>query len=370
MHTWQHSCQPSLAQQRWAGTVATTALLFAELGLADEALALVRQALARPDRRAGTSVHADQTEAGHLVLYHHALAVARERVAERRCSAPIGEWLESWLDAGRLAAAESTARRRAAALIVGKGRIVGSLRATAPDSIDVPDWLRPELNLILGAGTVGAVVERLLERQGPAAERERPYLLLTLGESLLARGESTRAAGVLAEAAERLPRIEVLLRARCAALQALAAGRLGARTEAMRHFQEAYARHPGVLRALGLALPVRITSAGGEAAELAASWLADSPRFDPGRHGFGLEVRETATGCGVALTAPDGTVLRRVGVGRASDASATARALCELAHQKLFAPEIDLAQTDIASLQGSTLSGDTLREQLEELLGK
>ena len=369
MHAWQHACQPAMEQQRWAGTVATTAALFEEVGLTDEALVLIRQALARPDRRAGTSVHADQTEAGHLVLYHHALALEREWLAERRSSSPPLDSLSLWLSSARLLVEQATTRRRAAALIVGHGRIAASLRATAPDSIDVPDWIRPELSEILGPGVVSEVAGRLLGRDDATGVRERPYELLVLGESLLARGANDEAARMLAEAATDLPKSEVLLRARCAALQGLLAARAGDRAGAVRHYQDAYATSPGVLRSLSIALPVRVTSSGGRAARLAASWLEGSPRFSRAPDGFGLTVNETLTGLSATLAGPDGGVLRRVNVGKGPDARATARALCEALHRRAFAPEIDLAQTDIASLEGSTLSGDTMRERVRELLG-
>ncbi len=125
-----------------------------------------------------------------------------------------------------------------------------------------------------------------------------------------------------------------------------------------------------MLRALAVALPVRITASGGAAASRAASLLAGSPRFAPAPWGLELAVTETATGLGATLAGPDGAILRRVGVARGTDTTASARAICEAVHGKFFAPEIDLAQTDIASLEGSTLSGDEMREQVWELLGR
>jgi tetratricopeptide (TPR) repeat protein len=370
MHSWLHSCQPAMEQQRWAGTVAVTAALLQEVGYGDEAVVLLRQALARPDRRAGTSVHTDQTEAGHLVQFYDAVSLELQVLAERRSSSGPLDTLALWADSLRLGFERMAARRRAAALIVDHGRIAASLRPTAPDSIDVPDWVRPALNEVLGPGVVATVAERLLVRTTPTGQRERPYIELTLGESLLERGSTGAASRMLADAAASLPRAEVLLRARCAALQGLAAGRSGDRAAEVRHYQEAYARHPAVLRALGVALPTRIASSGGRAAELAASALAGSPRFSRSSYGFALHVTETATGLSATLAGPDGAILREVGVKREQDPKTTARSLCDAVHRQAFAPELDLSQTDIASIEGSTLSGDSMREQLKDLLGK
>ncbi|MGV8039083.1 MAG: hypothetical protein AB2L07_03085 [Thermoanaerobaculaceae bacterium] len=52
-----------------------------------------------------------------------------------------------------------------------------------------------------------------------------------------------------------------------------------------------------------------------------------------------------------------------------ADPRATARALCEELHRRAFALPLDLSQTDVTSLQGGTLSGNTLRRQLSDILG-
>lgn len=370
MHAWQHACQPAMEQQRWAGTVVTTAALFLEVGFTEEALRLLRQALARPDRRAGTSVHSDQSEAGNLVVLHHALALERERLAERRSWSDPWSSAVLWLASQRLGIEQMVARRRAAALVVGNRRITSSLRAVAPDSIAIPDWIRPELTGVLGPGVVGAVAARLVARTDARAVRERPWEQLILGESLLARGAARQARAVLDQAAAGLPRAEVLLRARCAALGGLAAERTGDRAAAARHFLDAYQRHPGVLRSVRVRLPVRVAATGGETARLAASWLTDSPRLANRGYGFTVQVSESAGGLAATLGGPDGAILREVRVASSLDPKATARALCEAFHRQAFAPQLDLAQTDIASLEGSTLSGDAMREQVKELLGQ
>jgi tetratricopeptide (TPR) repeat protein len=370
MHAWQHNCQPAMEQQRWAGAMTMTASLLVEVGFVDEALALQRQAIARPDRRAGTSTHADQAEAGQLLELHYGLGLAGARLEERMASAGPLDWVGLWWQRRAVGLERTAARRRAAALIVGHGRVEGSVRVTAPDGISVTEWVRPTLAEILGPGVVGAVAEHLLARTGETAARERPYEQRIAGESRRRLGDSPGAAASLAEAAAALPRAEVLLRARCAALQGMAAAQLGEPTVAVGHYREAYDRHPGILRALDIALPVSVEASGGRAAVLAGSWLAASPRFARRDGGFAIRVVESAGGLEAAFVGPDGAILRQVVVKAETDVRATARSLCDAFHVKVFAPEVDLAQTDIASLEGSTLSGDAMRNQVKELLGK
>ena len=52
------------------------------------------------------------------------------------------------------------------------------------------------------------------------------------------------------------------------------------------------------------------------------------------------------------------------------DPLATARALSAELHRRAFAVRLDLSQTDVASLEGGTLTGRDLRDALGELLGR
>lgn len=370
MHAWAHANPPYLDQQSWADRQTITAALLAEAGFVAEGLDLTRHVVHRPDRRGGTSVHRDQSEAGQLLLFWSLARLEQERLAEEASWTPLWQWLD--LARRRLALAHESwaAARRAAALTVGKGRLAPSLRFFAPDGIDVLPWLTPGLVTLVGPGVAEAEASRLLARTDPAGLRERPYLLLVAGESQLARGSLPEARRSLEESLATLPRSEVMLQARASALLGEVARRDGRPAAALERYQQALARHPGILRALGISLPVSIAAAPDAASRMAARWLASSPRFDRRAGGFGLEVGPAGSRHRATLLAPDGTVLAEALVATQADAAATARALCVELHRRAFALPLDLSQTDVTSLQGGTLSGNTLRRQLSDILGR
>jgi len=366
MQSWSHRNLPGLDQQSWAERQSLCAALLDACGLADEAVNLMLRVMNRPDRRGGTSIHTDQSEAGNLVFYRHLLKVRREQLAEEMSWCSWKEWFAKGL--GRMADSVEiwTSGSRAAALTVANGRLAGSVRFAAPDSIDVLDWVRPELNEILGAGVVGAEAEKFLRYPGGKYAAEKPPLLLMLGESQLRRGLAGQARRTLESCAAALPRPEVLLRARAEALLARACERQGDPGAALNHYQQAMQRDPGIIRSLGLALPARIRSGGGEVADIAASMLRESPRFRTADAGFVISV----AGPEIRLSAPDGAVLCSVRMAAQKDARETARRLCAEFHRKAFAAKVDLAQTDIASIEGSNLTGDSIRDKIQDLFQK
>lgn len=64
-----------------------------------------------------------------------------------------------------------------------------------------------------------------------------------------------------------------------------------------------------------------------------------------------------------------GSVLSVVRVPAGKEPAATAEAFCRAFHQKAFAPQLDLSQAEIRSLDGSTLAGEASRDALKGILG-
>jgi len=367
MQAWGHTCLPSVGQQSWAERQTITAALLDLGGYPADSLALMRSVMNRPDRRGGTSGESDQAEAGTLVFYRHVLAVHRESLAEEMSWCRARDWPGKAIGMMRDSLGMWSAAKRAAALIVRNDRLGGSVRFYSPDSIDIMDWIRPELVDVMGPGVVAAEARRRLANLPPGRERERPYLLLMLGESELRGGHASSAVSILQQVSSTLPRNEVLLHARVHALLARAADVAGDRATAVTHYQWAMEKGPSVMRSLGLSLPVTIHSSGGEAARKAAGMLSSSPRFENSGGGFEIAISEGGGGVSGSLRAPNGTVLCGVRVNAVPEAVETARLFCKELHRRAFAPRIDLAQTDIASLSGSTLTGEQIREQLKDI---
>ncbi|MGV8039082.1 MAG: tetratricopeptide repeat protein [Thermoanaerobaculaceae bacterium] len=174
MHAWAHANPPYLDQQSWADRQSITAALLAEAGFVAEGLDLARRVAHRPDRRGGTSVHRDQSEAGQLVLLWTLAGLERERIAEEASWAPA--WGVPGLTARRLALAHERwlAGRRAASLVVAGNRLGPSLRFFAPGGVDVLPWLTPGLVSLVGAGVAEAEAARLLQRTDAAGGARAP----------------------------------------------------------------------------------------------------------------------------------------------------------------------------------------------------
>lgn len=368
MHQWSHATEPRIEQQHWNEQQETTAAALLAAGYDIDALALMRRTLNRPDRRGANSMNPEQTEIASLTLYRELLAMEGERYSEHATWCTWGEWLR--LQAARLDNQREVwaAASRTAATIISNQRLEWSLRPYAIDS-RVYEWMRPSMARILGDGVVSVELGRLLARTDEAGRREKPYLLASLGEAEAARGDLAVALEHFGAAAETLPETEVMLRMRVAAVRASCLERQGDFAAAVGAYRRVLEKAPTLIRELGLAIPVRIEHDGSSAAATAAKWLHRSPRFNDVGAGFILQVSSTAGGLEGRLLCEDGTLLCSVMASNAESASETARGLCQELHMKAFTPKLDLAQTDINSLDGSNQTDDSNREKLFKVFG-
>src|SRR5690606_19181511 len=140
---------------------------------------------------------------------------------------------------------------------------------------------------------------------------------------------------------------------------AAAADDAGSRSRAYELYAMAMELDPGVMRRLGLALPVTITHRGGESEE-AADLLAASPRIIERSGAFALAVEPSPRGLRVCPRAESGNELRCVEAERrpdAEDAQAAERErdpeLAELAlpqrlaravHREMWSARIELSR--------------------------
>ena len=99
------------------------------------------------------------------------------------------------------------------------------------------------------------------------------------------------------------------------------------------------------------------------------SMIESSPRFHSGE-GFSLAISgPAASGFSGQLQGPDGSVLSRFESPANEDESTARQELCEVLHQTVFAPRVNLTQADINGLDGSNLAGGHFREQLKDIVG-
>jgi tetratricopeptide (TPR) repeat protein len=359
-----------LDQLSQAETDALASLLLLAVGRAAEALPLTRRALERPDRRGGISSHREQAAAAAAILDRMARREVVERLAEER--ATHGPWQalgRLWAEA-RLRVEAWSSGRRAAVLMADRRRLLATLRPSFSGGADVPVWVNGELVAILGPGVVAAAVREARAEETLAAAG--PYLDAVEAEAALVGGQPRAALALADRALAGLPPADVLLAGRVAAVAAAAARALGDAPRELAYLDQALQKDPTVVRRLGLALPVAIRDDGSAGASRAAALLRRSPRFRPGTGGMALQV-----GAGSAcLHSRGGTVLQcaRLQPRAGEDAAALARRLVDEVHARVFAPRIDLTQTDVRSLDGSTgvgdaRSSDRARSVLEDLRG-
>jgi tetratricopeptide (TPR) repeat protein len=367
MQQWTRANRPALEQQSWSERNYMTAAVLVECGHTEEALQILRLARNRPDRRGGTSAHKDQSEAGFFLLFRHALKVHRAMLAEEALSRPflqrpalwlqwISEGLEMW-----------GAGRRAALLIIENQRLPWSLRPAAPDYVNILEWCRIDWNEILGRGVVGGVTEQLLKRTDPIGLREKPHLQLLRGCGEMLDGNLNNARKLLTEARAGLPSTEIYARAQAEALLGSTLASSGRFQEAAVHYQQAIEKAPGVFRPMELAIPCRITSSADPEARKAAELLAASPRIVNTGQGFDLRIQSSGSQLSAVFLGPDGTVLSEAIVPLGKDPLDAARRLSSEFHRKAFSPKVDLSQSDIASLDGSNLTGDQVRDSIRDI---
>jgi hypothetical protein len=221
----------------------------------------------------------------------------------------------------------------------------------------LPPWLAGELVDVLGAGVVQVALDEARARdKRPGADA---YYDAFATEVAVRAGEDESALAHAQRALAGLSPGELLLRARTLALSAEAARTLG-KPDALRYYEEAFQADPGVFRRLSLQVPVRFEVRGDDIAEKVASRLEGSPRLDVEDAGLLLRVDANHTGGTACLFSRDQSTL---GCGRVTaiatdDAGTIAAKLVRDFHEKVFAPRIDMSQSDINSLDGTNLVRD------------
>ncbi|HEY3356690.1 MAG TPA: tetratricopeptide repeat protein [Polyangia bacterium] len=371
VHTYRRRKPAYVDQLSQAETDQLAALLLLALGRDADALPITGRALDRPDRRGGISSQKEQAEAGTAILDRMARRQAAAQLAEERAVA--GTWAKAkllWQET-RLRVEAWTSGRRASVLMASRRRLVATIRPSFSGGADVPVWVGGELVDILGPGIVAQAVA--LARREETAPAAAPYFDAIDAEVALARGDDRGALDLAWRALRNLPSAEVLLSARVAAIGAAAARRLGETTIELGLLGDVMQKDPTAVRRLGLALPVAVTSDGSAVANRAAAFVRKSPRFRAGGGGFTVAATAgsvcLATGAGAVLAC--GQAQPRAG----EDHDAFARRLVAELHRRAFSPRIDMSQTDVRSLDGSTgvgdaRSSDKARDVLDGLQGK
>ncbi len=334
-----------------------------------EAEKVTRRTVQRPDRQGTSSADAIQNETGAAIMDRVA-KLSAARFLEEEAS------ISSWWDALKLRAEAAQLRfdawsigRRASELLSEPERLVTSLRPECPGSVEGPAWLDIDIVQLVGPGVAMAALAdaRAIE---VLPEREAESIFgVHEAEAHYRRGALDDALATVERTLDLLPPYEMMLRARMAAIAARASERNYDYEAAKRYYLTVVRTDPALIRRLGLRLPVRLTTDGGDAEVMrAADMLAGSPRFREADWGFVLQVGLRQ----ISLMEDDGSLITSAAVrpGRADSVEASARRIARTAHHELLVPDIDLTQADLRSIDVGLGTGGKASEQVKDVLNE
>ncbi len=373
MLKWRRRQPAFMDEQNRAETEMASAIFLLVAGRPAEAARITQRAVDRPDRTGFTSSESEQMEAAAALVDQLAHRTRAELLAEEASWSSFADAAGARLESHRARLRAWSSGRRAAALLTDERILMATLRPYLAGSIEIPEWIEPELTGLLGPGVVAAAIDKA--RKNETLPEAEGYFLAYEADVAYLQGRERDTQGLAEKALEALPPHEALLRARITALAAQAAADAGRNSRALELFDAAFQLDRGVIRRLGLALPASFPPAEGEVAETARRLLRRSPRFRPAGGGYQVVVSGTATSGNACLLGPRGTrwACARVKSRAGESSDDLARRLAAEFHSEAFAPRLDLTQADIRSLDGSPTAGggraaDRLKGVLSELI--
>jgi tetratricopeptide (TPR) repeat protein len=395
MLSWNDRQPAALRDQGRAETEAAVALMMLHAGETARALERIDRALARPDRRGLTTDGAEQARGRHALLRRIIRRTLSEERAEEASWTGRGAQLARMLESIPDRIAQWPDEERVVAVLADRERLNDTLRPYMAGGITgLSPWLAGELIDVLGSAVVAVGIRDARARDHDEPRADAYYDALE-AEIAASRGDAERAVELATDALGRLESAEwALVRARLAAVAAVAADGAGLDARAIELYALAIEIDPGVLRRLGLALPVAIRGDGGEASE-AADLLARSPRFAARRGAFELVVSEDPRGLRACLLTAAGNEVRCAQAARRPPAPTPApeteteteaeteteteteaeltlpQELAREVHRSFFSATIELSRVDLSSLDGRTTGGSALaNERLREMMGR
>lgn len=368
MEAWGATSVPIVVSQTWAERQTITATALLALGYDDVAEGLMRRIIYRPDRNMGTSAKAYLIEATSAAIYRNVLLCRRQRIKEEMSWCTWPRWFELAATLVNISQELDQVTDRTAAIVVANDGLEAGVQCSETGSF-YQSWLLPDVNRVFGPGVVGAQVKLVMASSSHEnLEVEKPFLNAVLAEGKFLNASRATARTALEAAIKDLAPAMVLLRARLEAELAQTIWGQGDEKQAMVHYANAYGLDGAVFRRLGMAIPADISSGGGSLAGKAAGYLRSSPRFFSSSSGFKVVVSEGATGLSAVVSDTHGTRLASVNSPTKNNPDETVRAFCARFHEFVFSARLDLSQSDINSLNGSTASTTAAREDLMKTL--
>ena len=241
--------------------------------------------------------------------------------------------------------------RRVAQLLSDGGRLAGLFAIGTAKGGITPPWLVGDIVDILGPGPVRAAIAEA--RRADRRPRSPGYYDAFDAEACAAGGDDAEARRLAQSAITKLPQAEAVLIVRMRAILATLALDAGGAPGAV--LSPIFERDPSLLRRRRIVVPVRIGARGALGDEVRDA-LARSPRFDETSSDIAISIVASTSTARICLAGARG---ESFGCGEATARSGeNARSFVQRAvdefHRVAFSPRVNLSQTDIASLDGST----------------
>lgn len=354
MLLWRENQVPAVTVMNRAEHLLASASLLLLAGYGEEAARLTMTALNEPDRNGSFSADDAQKDSVAALLNMMANDTWYELRLEEIATLDLIDSVVARAAATRQRFAAWRAGRKAASLFADLDVLLNRLRPYAPLDVHIPEWIEPELVQLMGTGVMASVLEQAKE-QGAFALNEGYYYAYGAEIAYLQnRHSAVLDAGL--RAIELLPHQEVLLTARLLARMADSRWQLRQYDRALEDYIAALELDPGVIRRLGLSLPITLTDDGSEFARQAASYLERSPRFRKESTGLKLEVtgNEDLSTC---LFAPAGDTLSCFSLApdQSQSSKSNSQQLVRGFHNATFGLGYDISDAQISLLLGSSV---------------
>ncbi|MEE2786766.1 MAG: tetratricopeptide repeat protein [Myxococcota bacterium] len=351
-------------------------LLYA-LGAFEDALTRVEQIIDAPDRMGMESVATEIRETVNNILAWSVANARVEQLTEMKSARALWPGIKLEMEIQRVKKIRWEAARQVRRLATFPNVL---MRTTRPYFTNVMPWFGGDMLTILGAGVMTKAIDEAKSVEKHYRKTANLFFDALTAEGHWRAGEWAKANRMAERLLVQLPKEPKLLRMRILAWNADCLRRLGRTQDAEAAFHRVLNFYPTVLRHLRIPIPAKIDTIPAGFETLAAR-LKNSPRLSIGPEaGFLVQIRpegqgvsvclrgQMLYGCGRFSPQPVGHAKGHATSTEASELDETAEAI-DAFHDTVFAPRIELTQSDINSLDGRSVRQDA-RSAIDSLLGK
>jgi len=288
MLVWRDQQEPIVTVMNRAEHFMVSAGFLLLAGYTEDAAKLSTTALNQPDRNGSYSADDAQKDSYAALMSTVAISTAYQVALERAATLPMPARQWAQLEAQKLRLDAWRTGRRAASLFADFDVLQGRLRPYAPLDVHIPEWLEPHIVELIGPGVMSGTLNQA--RANGAFQLNEGYYYSYRAEIAALRGDHEDLTFAADQALSLLPAAEVLLRARITLRLAESAWQSGLQETALELYARAWRRDPGLLRRLGMSLPVQLQGDGSELGDEIIDMLGRSPRFDQNDNGLPLVI--------------------------------------------------------------------------------